>query len=258
MKLRNKKMELKFEKEYIQKEAEQRYTPSEEFLDGEKPLEYNFKFSTGEKFIAVQSNRGGGIIVIERSGKKIFDFADILPEGYKFVTPTYFKKHPNERHLLDYTDNDWRESSKRKLIFLGEFKSPQDILILLHEIGHATSSGAEEDAKIRERLEDDYYESLSSKDAVSKVLVSEEKAKIISKSERQAWAWALKSIRKIQKETGVDFKSLFSSFSDIKQYIDSALATHRRSFEWIIKDSYDEDFYKELQTYFDRWQYDTK
>lgn len=251
-------MELKFEKEYVIEKAERENTPSEEFLEGKKPFEYDFKFSTGEKFIAVQSNRGGGIITIERNSKEIFDFANILPKNYKFVTPTYFKKHPKEEGLFDYVDTDWRETPKRKLILLGEFKSPQDVLTLLHEIGHAATPGTEEDMRTREQLEDDYYEALSNKDTVSKVLFSEEKAKIISRSERWAWAWALKNMRKIQEKTGADFKSLFPSFSDVRRYINDCLASHRRSFEWIIKDSYDKDFYKELQTYFDRWQYGPK
>ncbi|MEK7087190.1 MAG: hypothetical protein AAB958_00615, partial [Patescibacteria group bacterium] len=237
--------------------AEKESKPSEEFLEGEKPFEYNFKFHTGEEFNARQSNRGGGIITIERNGETIFDFKNILPEGYKFVTPTYFKKHPDERYLLDYVDTDWRESPKRKLIFLGEFKSPQDVLLILHEIGHAFTE-TEEEFKIREQIEEGIHKASEDRDIILETLMSEEGAKMASKAERNAWAWSLRTMRKIQQEIKADLKSLFPKFSDLKRHINDYLATHRRSYEYIIAQGYDEDFYKELQKFFDRWQYGPK
>lgn len=72
-------MELKFEKDYIKEKAEREFAPSVEFLDGEKPFGYSFKFSSGEKFNAAQSNGGGGTIIIERRDKKIL----ILPVFFR-------------------------------------------------------------------------------------------------------------------------------------------------------------------------------
>ena len=94
---------------------------------------------------------------------------------------------------------------------------------LFHEIGHAQNDTKTEltaEQKIREELAklegDRNYE----------VLLNEDLAKILSKSERWAWAWTLKTLKNFKKEWEIDIYSLFPNFSDLKQYIDNNLATY--------------------------------
>jgi len=249
------KKNLKFEAPHVEREEYRRHKPSQEFLDAETPFEYNFVLPGGEKLEAFQSKRGGGSIVIKRGNEVVLDFSELLPEGFKFVTPTYFKKHPKDSSLFDYFDNSWGASMTRKMILLGELKKPQDLLTLFHEIGHSHDDSSE-DVEELERIGSIEEELATTKDLEYKVLLSEDLAKLKSKKERKAWAGALRILRKIQRESGVDLRSLFPTFDDLKKYMNEALATYRRSHEWIIKQGYDEGFYKELQRLFDRWQYE--
>ena len=229
------------------------YAPSEEFLEGKKPFGFKYTFPSGEQLKARQSNRGQGFVEIERNGKIVFNAADLLPEGWKLITPTYFQKHPNEESLFDYLGNHWQTSSDRKLILLGESKSAQDLLLsLLHEMGH-TMNDSEDELVAFDALEDELGRA---KDLTYKTLLREERAKDQSKVERRAWAWALTTLRNIARDNEVDMTPLFPSAQDVRNYVHNCLADYRRGYEDIIAKGLDEDFYKDLQQYFDRWQYD--
>jgi len=116
------KPKLKFEEPHVKGQSDRRFKPSEEFLDAEISFEYSFTLPGGEKLEVSQSNRGGGSVVIKRGNEVIFDIRSLLPEGYKMVTPTYFKKHPKESALFDYLDNSWAQSPERKMIMLENSK----------------------------------------------------------------------------------------------------------------------------------------
>ena len=245
------KLHLEHFSQKEKREMEARDRPSEEFREGRVPFGFRHTFPGGEKFIARQSNKGQGMITLEKDGAAVLDFSALLPEGWKFVTPTYFQKHPEEESLADYFDNDWAASPDRKMVLCGEFKTPQDILGLLHEIGHAVNDTSEEN-DAWENLEE---EKRNTRDSAYTVLLDEEIAKNRSKSEGGAWAWAIRAMRRTQAETGADFRGLFSSPAGVKEYVHYYLANHRRGYERIIREDLDPSFYKELQTLFDRWQY---
>lgn len=241
---------LRFEPEHVARKAESKFKPSEEFLSAERPLEYNLPLSTkGGRIEVSQSGRGGGKILITRDRETVFDIATLLPPGYRLVTPQYFKNHPKDASLFDYLDSSWAHCPERKMILLGEFRGPEDILSVLHEIGHAYDGDKESNKKIFE-IDD---ELVVSKDLTYKVLLTEELAKLKSKRERFAWAWALRALRKIQKETKIE--PLFATVEDLKRYVHECLASYRRNHEWVLREGHDEEFYKELQKLFDRWQY---
>ncbi len=238
------------------------------FVDGKIPFEYNYEFPGGEKLEAVTGQDGQGHITIFKEGKNIFDFASLLPRDYKFVTPEYFKKHPKKETMMDYFCCTWATRHEGKVVFLGEMQSPQDVLMLLHEIGHARADRPEED-RIREELEHELHKEIMKnktekpdikvRDRIKsayEVLINEDMAKILSVAERRAWAEAIKMMKNIQKDTGADFRAIFPDFASVKKYVNWALGSYRRGYEWVIKEGHDPDFYKELQRYFDRWQYE--
>lgn len=228
--------------------------PTSEFVHGEKPFEYDYEFPGGERLEADQDDGGLGHIRILRGQAVLFDAADLLPEGFKLVTPKYFQQHPDEERLEDYVASSWVTSSERKLILLGEFRTPRDFLGLLHEIGHARLD-SDDDVEALIAIGLQLAEAEKGKDKDSEVILSEDQAKIVSRMERRAWAWSLGAFRKIQHETKIDFGPIFPSFSDFKGYVDSNLATYRRASEWIIQEGYDPDFHRELERLFDRWKY---
>ncbi len=256
---------LPWEKERQEKEEFDRVM---KFAEGKIPFEYHYEFPGGEKLEAVTGQDGQGHIAIFKEGKNIFDFASLLPKDYKFVTPEYFKKHPEEETLGDYLGCTWGTRHGDKVIDLGEFESPQYVLMLLHEIGHARVDKPEE-TKIHEQLEADLMGEITS-EAIKKpdikvrdriksdyeVLINEDMAKTLSVAERRAWAEAIKMMKNIQKDTGADFRAIFPDFASVKKYVNWALGSYRRGYEWVIKEGHDPDFYKELQRYFDRWQYE--
>lgn len=226
------------------------------FIRGEIPFQYSHIFSTGERIEAFQDKQGLGRIRIKNREGAVFNASTLLPEGWKFVTPAYFKNFPEEESLLDYVGGGWETSHDRKLILLGKFASPQDFLLLLHEIGHAQSDTAE-DIKAQEEAERELFDIRSSKgykkegDRSYEVLLEEDVAKLVSKMERRAWAWAVLALRRIQKDTGINAKNFFPALQDLQEYIDNCLASHRQRFDWIVK--YDLDFPKELRKMFERW-----
>lgn len=266
---------LRFEKSFkgSKQEAEQEIQEAKEsqrirdFTEGKIPFEYHYNFPAGGELMATTDQNGIGQVGITKAGK-VFDFVSLLPAGYKFVTPAYFKKHPDEETLFDYFGGTWANRHDGKVVLLGEFQSPKDILIFLHEIGHARGDKPEEtaaheklereisDISISKAIEEDKAKSERIKTEYE-ILLDEDLAKVLSKVERRAWANAILMLRQIQKDTGVDMKAIFPDFTSVKNYVNNCLGSYRRSYEWVVKEGYDPDFYKELQQYFDRWQYES-
>ncbi len=234
------------------KKFKDEYFSRPEYIDGKVPFEYKHTFSSGEVLEAFQDEEGIGHVIIQRDGKTIFDFSKFLPPDFLLVTPKYFQKFPKKKQLFD-SIGEWEANFNRRLIFLGDFKSLKDILSLLHEIGHMENN-TPEDTEDRRRLlvgspDDDFS-------VLPRAVSSEKKlAKLHSKIEREAWAWAIFAIRKAERDTGIKLSEIFPKFSDLKKYINDCLGGYRRSHEWIIKEGHDEDFYKAMEKLFDRWKY---
>lgn len=72
----------------------------------------------------------------------------------------------------------------------------------------------------------------------------------MSKTERDAWAYALWALRKLKQELKIDLKDIFPDLQSVKQVVNSELATYRASFEWLAEK--DPSFVPELEKLFDR------
>ncbi len=255
---------LHFEKRSPEERAKaiQESTPRKEYREGQSPLEYHYEFPGGEKLEASQDEKGLGHIVIKRGNEIIWDADSILPKGFKFVTPTYFKKMPPEQveNIDESLIGNWAAELDRKYIMMGEFKKPQDFLGFLHEIGHArhdTPEGVAEFYKLKDELMNLESSLTPAPEYTSKkTSILKEMTKTGSKIERRAWADTLQMMRQVQNDTKADLRSLFPSFKDCKQYINGCLATYRREYEELSTYFIEPDFYKELQKYFDKWQYE--
>jgi hypothetical protein len=205
---------------------------------------------------ATQDDDGLGYISIKKDGLDIFNADDLLPEGFKFVTPRYFEQHPDDKVSGDYHNSSWTIENQRKLILLGEFEVPQDILGLLHELGHAHQDTGDDDIKVQ-KLNDDRNKSRPyGRSRHKNVEANKGIARHESQIERRAWSWAIKKFRDINNGTEADLKSIFPDRESLIEYVHDNLASYRRGYEWIIKGGHDEKFFKELQTYFDKWSYE--
>src|SRR3990170_2123014 len=94
--------------------------------------EFIHVFPNGQEF-RVERRPDDSFRIFLKAGNKVgFDFDELLPTGYKFVSEEYIE-------ALDEPDTFWRPwftDYRRKEIYVGDFESSKDILGLLHEIGH--------------------------------------------------------------------------------------------------------------------------
>lgn len=230
--------------------------PSEDFIEGKVPFEFSYVFPDGKVMEVLQDKDGIGNVVIRDRDQIIFNATSLLPSQYKLVTPTYFLKFPEER---DFTGS-WTTDHDRKIINLGEFKSPQDLLSILHEIGHSANDKAEELKKMDEidkklNFISTEKQKRGGKESGYDAWLEKEDARLRSRIERRAWAWALNQLRELKQKRGLPTEVLFPTFEHLKKYVDDNLASYRRAYEWIVEEGYDPGFYKELKELFDKGQY---
>ena len=214
------------------------------------------------------------IVFIDKNGKK-FDFSSLLPNGWKFAS--YEEINKNRYPLIG---NGFSADYKTKTIFYEDLSKDGALFALLHEIGHSwlaervDGSFEEilnsyisdyqnreltiEDIKNRGENPNDYVEirvydpygkgtgGLDNDEVWFSMLVPKEIIKKYGKAwaenERNAWAYALKQLRKLRRE-GFVIEPNLKNFEEIESEIYSCLAT------------YDEFFSKE---YKDQSQYFTK
>jgi len=79
---------------------------------------------------------------------------------------------------------------------------------------------------------------------------SGKEARIRSREERRAWAWAISTFRKIEKDTGIDFRTVFPTQKELKRHIDNYLASHRQFWEQYLGN--DPTFSLESRKLFDK------
>jgi hypothetical protein len=186
-----------------------------EYIEGREKLKYKYEFSSGEFFEATE-NGGEAKFIISREGKEIFNFKNLLPSGFKFVTPEYwinlsefdenspanFRANPQEYKK----DNQGNWTCGPDFISVGKVTSLRDVMAILHEMGHARKTGG-----IGIHLTGDKKEEMEQ----------------MSQEERIAWAEALKLAKIISNGLGVNLFEQFSDLEDLKKSIYTGLATHR-------------------------------
>lgn len=197
------------------------------YLMGEIPLEFSYSFPGGEKFKASQDDKGVAKITIERNDQIIFDVADILPQEWKLVTPWYLKRSmPEKFQEFHRFRKDWSADLREHIIIVGTSESPKDFFVLLHEIGHARTM-LPSDEEDREKIVEKAFKFFSKIEKTERLYLLRELIKIDSRRERNAWAWALRTFRELQRRKNIDFKNIFPTRNDARQFIDSCLASHR-------------------------------
>ncbi len=203
--------------------------PSIEYKEGKKRLHFTHRFSTGHNLEVSENDEGLVSFVISFEGKTLIDLSKshFIGPGYKVVSPSYLISHNivSEKIGDFYTsvpDNDQEEA----LIVMGDMRSPYHILSAIHEIGHSwvpnipTAKETILDRKQKRPV-----------DAPHSHVPLGEKAELISYLERTAWAAALRIVRVVKEEYGLDLFESFKSREKIRKQIMLSMASYRYDLE---------------------------
>ena len=227
---------------------------AEERSAGQESLEYSYKFPGGERFEVVKKENGEFKVSILKDKKVIFDFSSLLPSEWKLVSRDYISEL-NKKTSQEIPWLEWWADHRRKLIQIGKFKIPQDLLGFFHEIGHVKNNHPK-DLETLQKLEDSIHdETLPVAKDKERVDFRKEQVRLTSKIERQAWAYSLMLLKKMDREFGLDTKSLFPKFAQLRSYINKDLAAYRQEFKQLVDEfKFEPTFYQELEKLFDRKQ----
>lgn len=192
-----------------------------EKLDSEELTDIELESEAGVFRIRENEEREVTVELENKEGKK-FVLNDLLPEGWNIVS--------HYRTAVDYPQ-------KELLISRTEIEQEgwKYFLSLLHEMGHIfefeNSDISDENNPIRKR------ELFWMQEGVGTITPEgkQEFERIMSKSERDAWAYALREFRKIVEELGIDMEKTFGSSKSLRGYVHEFLLEYKESGEDSIK-----------------------
>lgn len=198
-------------------------------------------------------------LAIDRSGKSI-SFASLIASNYKFISME------QDRQSIPESIGDhepWSTDSRKKTILFGDLTKAGALLSLLHEAGH---SFQQEDADKLEELEFQIklYETRADQKKLNEL--AKEYEAIWARTERNAWAYALKKTRAIKRNLGFNLEPNLKSREDINDIIGTCLTAYDNGFELRFgkrstvftrgklkpSDTVREDIKKEVQSYIDQ------
>lgn len=222
-------------------------------VEKEPHIQYSREFPGGIRFEVLKAKDGELKINLGKDGGDRRDFSDFLPSGWKFVSKDYVDGLNKEKGT-DIPWFGWLADHDRKMIQIGKFGSPKDLLTVLHEVGHAQKNDPEDLKKYDPNMEAHLPAGIGSKEYIRS---QKEQARILSRIEREAWAYGLVLLRKLRDEAGLRIDDIFSDFEEMKSFVDGNLAAYRKNFEKMFLAEFDREFYEkfkneELKKLFDR------
>lgn len=119
---------------------------------------------------------------------------------------------------------------------------------LLHEIGHARND--DNTFPIKRFLSNQIEDAVEQKNPDVEIVMTEAEAIITSISERNAWAYAVRTFRKIFIDNGIDIREVFPDKASLRNYYDKWLETYSYWYSRITK--VDPNFQTTLDKLFDR------
>jgi len=185
-----------------------------EYAEGEAKLNFHHTYSSGAVLNAEENPEGiVSINFTDKENKKVLEVEKSLPSSYYFVSPSYIinnhdllEKYMSSLGVFQLLDEN--------LILIGDMKSGKDLLSIFHEMGHINQKRG---------------------------LISAHGYEEISKRERGAWAFALKKVREIKKETGVNIFESFNSKQEVLEFVYAHLYEYRSSIKRGLLISYFEE-----------------
>ncbi len=202
--------------------------PRDEYREGRVKLSFSHVFSNGTELSVSEDDNGIARVVFRKDNEIIFDLDRILPDGFKLATPSYLQTKDSVLDEEKEKSGFWRACFDSKVISMGDWRKPQEIFILLHEIGH-THQGA-------------LHEKLFEGKPTTRSVYDEQKftAEVDSSLERDAWAYAVKAARHFRELLGIDFFELFNSKEELFAVIYGALLSLKYHHEFNQKEILEE------------------
>ncbi len=243
--------------EKIYRLAKEMAIPRPEYSCGRVGLYFEQPLFGGVALKAIENTDSSASIILKRGKEKIFDFKDLLPGDFRFVTPSYIiRKHDirNQEFMIASRLGEWRTYFDKHLISVGDFRNPKEIFALLHEIGHTHQ--LKDVVSFKKEKEKELM-----RNATRRTTAEEQKTaklKELAQSsflERDAWARALRLVRQIKKETGVDLLEIFPDFDSLKQVIYGALISHRRQATLSVPIDFAEENIDYIRRLYDKERY---
>ncbi len=178
---------------------------SQDFKLGKEKVCNQFVLSNGGGVINSNEDENGIVkIILNLKNGVVLDFSNLLPDGWKFVSPTFLIKSGKEK-----VAGVWSANLEQKTISVGEIKGTESVFALLHEIGHALDK---EKMKKANEVYENYGESRSFNS-------------FSSSAERVAWANAINLMRKLR-DDGINLFE-FIGWEDFRSFMYKSLADHR-------------------------------
>lgn len=196
------------------------FEPSDEYVNGEKRLDYSYRFPKGDVLTAREDDNGIAKIVISRDGKILIDFQEFsgFPQCV-FVTPRWLIKNK----LGEARDAGYSYLYGERLIAIGDFRDIRHIFAVLHEIGHARMNHRSHDG----HSQIDLWQNKNMPERLFSEVEARHFISQISEEEREAWAEALRIAREIKKSSAIDLFGVFTDKKEFRDFVYGALVSHR-------------------------------
>ncbi len=160
--------------------------------------------------------RGDVVTIKDERDPQQIELNDFLPEGNRFIFVADSCRHSH----YDYK-NGFVTLSSKDLDFYGL----SSLVIILHEVGHA----------VEYQKKPENIEKLAELDRI--VLGTEDPAvfsefyRLLSESERGAWAFAIKTLRSLVKELDIKMDDINLPLEEIKRIMERSLSSRKETAE---------------------------
>lgn len=192
--------------------------------------DYELEFENGIKFVA-QAKEEKLEFKLQRNGKVLFDLKSFAPLGTEFK---FSPKDEWENWIMickEFPQNGKCFEETRMIVMVGKFYGIENLLDLLHEIGHLNYKELIDLAwTARLRYADEVMKDKLRAYPLSRLIAMKEEREQVLYSERQAWAFALRKVRELERRFGIDIFKRIGKAEDVKRYVDICLNKYEQGY----------------------------
>lgn len=201
--------------------------------EGFRPFDFHIKDTAGTFDITETADGSVNIEVGSHNGKR-FSLNTLLPDGYK-VTGGITRRRECEKESKKFgvkvypgdivSGADTRPEQKEISLSQSEAREYgfRFLALILHEIGHAiyAEHHPEENRElIRCRTQ-------SNNSLYTDITAYKKYATLVSKTERWAWAFAIRQLKQLEEAIGLPRTIVFPSHKDLRAFIEKHLRTYQ-------------------------------
>jgi hypothetical protein len=182
-------------------------------------------FEKGKKLIVSIVGEEAQIKLMDGENE-ILDLRSLAPEGTKFVFS------PKDK---------WGAEAGNKILYFGRFKGADCLLSFLHELGHLEDELGE---KLINQAKREYWREKKSDTnhayPIQMQVAIYEEMKEVMRSERSAWAFALRKARELERRYDIVIFKQIGKTEDVVNFVNGFLKTYEDGY---VSELYDLDIY---------------